>query len=93
MKTASLPPLRIDSTTRAAAELVLHEGETLSGFVLDAVQQNINRREAQRAFVARGLQARNDAHLTGNYVSADDVLARLDSALAGARKRADKHPR
>ena len=59
MKSATLPPLRVDSALRAAAESVLHEGETLSGFVLDAVQRNIAQREAQRECLARGLAARD----------------------------------
>ena len=48
MKNATLPPLRVDSELRAATESVLQEGETLSGFVLEAVLLNIERREAQR---------------------------------------------
>lgn len=39
MKTATLPSLRVDSATREAAESVLREGETLSGFVLEAIEQ------------------------------------------------------
>ena len=46
MKNATLPPLRVDSELHAAAESVLQEGETLSGFVLEAVRLNIERREA-----------------------------------------------
>ena len=56
MKTATLPPLRVDGALRAAAESLLREGETLSGFVLEAVQLNIAsslraacRRERKRA--------------------------------------------
>lgn len=82
MKNATLPPLRVSSHLRAAAESVLREGENLSGFVLEAVQQNIERRKMQRAFIARGLLARDEARATGQYVSADDVLARLDAKLA-----------
>lgn len=85
MKTATLPPLRVDSATRAAAESVLREGETLSGFVLEAVRLNIERREAQREFIARGLLARDEARASAEYVSADEMLARLDASLAAAR--------
>lgn len=87
MKNATLPPLRVDSATRAAAESVLHEGETLSGFVLEAVRLNIERREAQREFLTRGMQAREEARATGDYVSAEDMLARLDASLARARSK------
>jgi len=85
MKTATLPPLRVDSELRAAAESVLQEGETLSGFVLEAVRLNIERRESQRAFIARGLAARDEARMHGEFVSAEDMLARLDASLARAR--------
>ena len=93
MKSSTLPPLRVDSATRAAAESVLLEGETLSGFVLDSVRRNIERREAQQAFIARGLIARDEARRTGKYVSAAQMLARLDDTLSGARKRAAKPDR
>lgn len=87
MKDATLPPLRVDSATRAAAESLLREGETLSGFVLEAVRLNIERREAQQAFIARGLLARDEARATGEYVSAEAMLARLDMSLAAAQRK------
>jgi len=85
MKNATLPPLRVDSALRAAAESVLQEGETLSGFVLEAVRLNIERRETQREFIARGLLARDEAKTSGQYVSSDEMLKRLDKSLAKAR--------
>jgi len=85
MKNATLPPLRVDSALRAAAESVLQEGETLSGFVLEAVRLNIERRETQREFIARGLLARDEAKTSGQYVSSDEMLKRLDESLAKAR--------
>ena len=84
MKNATLPPLRVDSALRAAAESVLQEGETLSGFVLEAVRLNIERRETQREFIARGLLAREEARQSGQYVSSDEMLKRLDASLAEA---------
>jgi hypothetical protein len=65
----------------------LRQGETLSGFVLEAVRLNIERRETQREFIARGLLARDEARASGEYVSADDMLARLDASLERARKK------
>lgn len=85
MKNATLPPLRVDSALRAAAESVLQEGETLSGFVLEAVRLNIERRETQREFIARGLLARDEAKASGQYVSSDEMLKRLDESLVRAR--------
>jgi len=85
MKNATLPPLRVDSALRAAAESVLQDGETLSGFVLEAVRLNIERRETQCEFIARGLLARDEAQASGQYVSSDEMLKRLDESLASAR--------
>ena len=87
-KTSTIPPLRVNEEVRAAAEAALMEGETLSGFVLEAIQFNIQRRTMQQEFVARGLAARDEARRTGNYVSADEVLAGLDKTLARLRKTA-----
>lgn len=70
---------------RAAAVSVLQDGETLSGFVLEAVRLNIERRETQREFIARGLLARDEAKASGQYVSSGEMLKRLDESLAKAR--------
>ena len=87
-KTSTIPPLRVNEEVRAAAEAALMEGETLSVFVLEAIQFNIQRRALQQEFVARGLAARDEAHRTGKYVSTDEVLAGLDKTLARSRKAA-----
>lgn len=87
-KTSTIPPLRVNVSVRTAAEAALMEGETLSGFVLEAIQLNIQRRSLQQEFVGRGLAARDEAHRTGKYVSADEVLAGLDKTLARSRKKA-----
>jgi predicted transcriptional regulator len=87
-KTSTIPPLRVNESMRAAAEAALMEGETLSGFVLEAIQFNIQRRTMQQEFVARGLAARDEARQTGKYVSADEVLAGLDKTLLRLRKTA-----
>ena len=85
-KTSTIPPLRVNEEVRAAAEAALMEGETLSGFVLEAIQFNIQRRALQQEFVARGLAARDEARRTGKYVSSGEVLAGLDKTLARSRK-------
>ncbi len=87
-KTSTFPPLRVSEEMRSAAEAALVEGETLSGFVLEAIQYNIQRRAMQQEFVARGLAARDEARLSGKYVSAEAVLAGLDKTLARTRKAA-----
>lgn len=87
MKDATLPPLRVDSELRTAAESVLREGESLSGFVLESVRLNIERREAQRAFIARGLAARDEAKNAGRHITSGEMLKRLDRSLVKARAK------
>ena len=92
MKTATIPSLRVAPELRAAAEEVLVEGETLSAFVEHALRVQIQRRNVQREFIARGLAARDDAARTGIYHDADDVMRELDEIVdaAEARTKASK---
>lgn len=85
MKSASLPPLRVEPELRRNAERLLQEGETLSSFVEEAVRQAVERRTAQEEFVARGLAAGARAKETGKYVSAAAVLGKLERRLGKAR--------
>jgi hypothetical protein len=85
MKSASIPPLRVDPALRAAAESVLQEGETLSAFVESSLRAQIEHRRTKAEFIARGLAAREDAKQTGVYHSADDVLGMLKGKLEAAK--------
>lgn len=85
MKTASLPPLRVDPELRQAAESVLRENESLSAFMEAAVRESITRRRAQREFVARGLDAREQARRDNEYFDADAVHAELENMLNARR--------
>jgi len=88
MKTATIPSLRVDPELRHAAESVLQDGETLSGFVEQSLRSNIERRRFQQEFVARGLASREQARLTGEYTSAKDVQHELEVMLAQAETKA-----
>lgn len=88
MKTTTIPPLRVTPELRKQAEAVLEEGETLSGFVLEAVNRNIEYRKARQDFIARGLASAEQARKSGKYISADKVIAKLEKKLAKARQRA-----
>lgn len=81
MKTATFPSLRVDSDLRQAAEDVLRDGESLSRFVEESIRANIERRQVQREFIARGLTSRDEARRSGAYVSSDDVVTRLEKML------------
>lgn len=88
MKTTTIPPLRVSRELRKRAEAVLEEGETLSSFMLEALETSIARRADQQAFVARGLESAAKARRTGRYVSSEAMLETLASRLTRARKSA-----
>jgi predicted transcriptional regulator len=88
MKTTTIPPLRVSPELRRQAESVLEQGETLSGFVLDALTRSIDYRKTRQEFIARGLASATQAKKTGKYVSADRVIDKLARKLAKAKQRA-----
>lgn len=90
MKTATIPSLRVDPELRRSAESVLQEGESLSGFVEQAIRQTVAYRQAEQEFIARGLLARDQARQTGHYVEASAVVNRLQGMLDKAK--ADTSP-
>jgi predicted transcriptional regulator len=86
MKTATIPSLRVAPELRTAAEDVLEEGETLSSFVEQSIRDGVQRRLAQREFIARGLKSRNAAIRNQDYVPAGRVLGRLEVMLQKAKR-------
>ena len=87
MKTATLPTLRVEPRLRKSAERLLRPGESLSGFVEEAVQRNVARRQSDADFLARGLRHRDEALRTGDYATPGETLARL-ARMPGLRVRA-----
>ena len=87
MKTAAIPAVRVPPELRQAAEDVLQAGETLSGFVEEAVRRNVEFRRAQKAFIERGLASAQAARKSGKYVSSAATLGKLSRRLEKARKR------
>jgi predicted transcriptional regulator len=94
MKTATIPSLRVDPELRQAAEALLKEGETLSGFVEEAVRRNVEYRRTQQDFIERGLAGRQAARESGEYVAASAVLDKLTKRVGQARntRGATKRP-
>ena len=88
VKTTTIPPLRVSRELRRQAEAVLEQGETLSGFVLDALTRSIEYRKTRQEFIARGLASATKAKKTGKYVPADRVIGKLARKLARAKQRA-----
>ena len=82
MKTATLPPLRVEPELRKAAESVLHDGESLSGLMEKSLRDEVNRRRMQAEFIARGLASRDEAKRTDRYFTVEESLSGLDAILA-----------
>ena len=87
MKTAVLPPLRVQPELRLNAESVLRPDESLSSFMIEAVNDHIEQRRAKMEFLQRGLAAAEDAGQSGEYVSAAAVLHQLKEKLAQTKSR------
>ena len=93
MKTATIPSLRVEPALREAAESVLREGETLSGFVEASLRAQVRQRQLQEEFIKRGLASLEEAKRTGVYHEAGDVIAELRQMLASAKAKAMPKPR
>lgn len=93
MRTAAIPSVRVEPALRDQLEQVLHEGESLSSFVEESVRAQVRRRLDQAEFLRRGQASLADARLQGRYVSADDVLGKLQARLERARKAQAGSPR
>lgn len=87
MKTATLPPVRIDPGFRHEVEQSLQDGESLTALVETALRHEIARRKNNSEFVRRGLAAIERTTRVGNGIPAETVIAKLEAKLAAARKR------
>lgn len=81
MKSAQLPPVRVEASVRREIESALRAGENLSEFAEKAALEAARRRHAQEAFLARGRASLAEARRTGEYHDADQVLAALQARL------------
>ena len=88
MKTSMLPPLRVEPGLRSAAESLLREGETLSSFIVEAVEERVRNRQAEEEFIRRGLASAERARRTGKTIPAGRVVAGLRKRLHAARRKA-----
>lgn len=85
MKTATLPSLRVEPALREAAEAVLKEGETLSGFVEASVRAQVRTRQLQDEFIKRGLASLEESRRTGVYYTVEEVIGELRAKLEQAK--------
>ena len=87
MKSATLPPVRIEPDFRDEVERALQPGETLTSLVEAAVRAEVVRRKEQSEFVRRGLAAIARSEAAGDWIAAEDVIAKLEAKVAAARQR------
>lgn len=86
MKTATIPPVRIEPAFRDDIEKSLVEGESLASLVEAAVRAEVTRRRVQTEFIRRGMAAIERTVAAGDGVPAEAVIAKLEAKLAAARK-------
>ena len=87
MKQSDLPTIAAESNLHTANESTPPGCKVISGFAATQVRMNIARGDVQRELVSRALLAREEARRTGQYVSSDAMLSRLDASLVAARVR------
>lgn len=87
MKTATLPPVRIDAGFRRQVEQSLQDGESLTALVETALRHEIVRRTNQSEFVRLGLASIEKTTRAGNGIPAEAVIAKLEAKLAAVRRR------
>lgn len=86
MKTATIPPVRIDPSFRKDIEQSLVGGESLASLVETAVRNEVTRRRVQSEFIRRGMAAIHRTVSSDDGVPAEAVIAKLEMKLAAARK-------
>lgn len=86
MKTATLPPVRIEPAFRQQVEEVLQPGETLTQLVESAVRTAVAARKSQAEFLRRGIHAIETSRREATGIPAEQVMAGLERRLAAARQ-------
>jgi hypothetical protein len=71
-------------------QAVLLPGESLEDFILAAVQKEVTARAKRHQFLQRAIASSQRAEETGHYVTAENVLARLEGVLHEAQSKQRK---
>lgn len=93
MKTATIPPIRVEPEFRRELEAVLTPGETLSEFIENAVRATVTMRKNQAEFLRRGIVAIEETQRTGVGIPAEAVVGKLEAKLAAARQQQARRAR
>ncbi len=88
MKTATIPPVRVEPSFRQEMERSLETGESLASLVETAVRNEVKRRQVQTEFMRRGLASIQATVAAGSGIPAESVIAKLEAKLAAAKQRA-----
>ena len=88
MKSATIPPVRVEPAFRQEMELSLEHNESLANLVETAVRNEVKRRQDQAEFLRRGLTAIQRTVAAGDGIPASTVIAKLEAKLAAAKQRA-----
>lgn len=85
MRSAALPAVRITPELKQQLEGVLADGETVSALVERAVRGEIERRIMEDEFRQRGIEAIERVEAGGAYLTAEEVLGKLEAKLQRAK--------
>ena len=88
MKSATIPPVRVEPVLRQEMELSLGDNESLASLVETAVRNEVQRRQVQAEFMRRGMAAIQHTVAAGDGIPAASVIAKLEAKLAAAKQRA-----
>jgi len=94
MKSASLPAVSVEPGVRAELDAALEDGESMAEFIEAAVIERLaRRRQARKAFLARGMASLEESLQSGKVHSLEDVermlRERADEAVRRFRDRDD----
>ena len=87
MKSATIPPVRVEPVLRQQMEQALEHNESLASLVETAVRNEVRRRQAQAEFVRRGLASIERTVASGEGIPAEALVAKLQAKLAAAKQR------
>ena len=87
MKTATIPPVRIEPEFREEIEQLLEADESMASMVVTALRHEVQRRRVDAEFVQRGMTAVRQTLKHGDGVSAEAMLNRLEQKLVAAKQR------
>ncbi|MBV8604634.1 MAG: prevent-host-death protein [Pelomonas sp.] len=86
MKSASLPPIRVEPEFREQLEGALQSGETLSSFMEDAIRAEVRKRQVDAEFRARGLASLARVRAGEPTYTTEEVVTELRAKLDAARQ-------